>query len=759
MLINKVWLFKLKRTKLYQSGFALPTILIASVVMLIVLAAAVQATVASGSAIKSQYYNQLASTAAESGVVKAQTCLGSNNYIATWTDAKPLKPNTDCNGDVVSGASEYVLESDQIRTSFSVPYPEDYDGTQKITASGTAALVRKSSGQTWRQYNRIAYAMTGAQVSFDSVTFGYFYWSETIQGAFFAVIDSNRDVKAVGYNGDGQLGNGTTAATTTPQSFALPSGQKARSLFTSFLSIGRSIFAITNDGSAYGAGANEVGQLGIGYVTTNQTTPVKFNLPSGVKAQFIGVSQFNTYVIGSDNNIYAAGSCADGRLGSNYTISGCSDKATPVRVALPTVNTSDSNTLPVASSDFAQDTNLAIDSVNVYVRMQGGRVYGWGVSGRGQLANGSTSSSSLPVKIGNYGDTGQPKATQVAFDGETVYILDDSGKVSASGRNDYGQLAGAAAPVQNSTGLCLDNSDNSSTPGSIAQAYTCHGEESQAAEWATDGAIKFRPNTTTELCLDNYGGSFADGNSIVLYTCNGTAAQQWRLREDGSIYNPSSGKCLDVPGASTTPGVDLQLFTCNGTAAQIWTLRDSLKLSNVPIPSSAGKVIRITTDQWSVLFLTESGQVWGAGLNEKGQLGNGATSIHSQVLTQFKLPAGRTAVNFYNTKAKAFGWDPANTYVVLDDGSVYGAGSNTYGQLGNGTVSSYEADPKKMNLPSGARAKSVQSGLSTTVVLTDTGKIYTVGNNSNGQLGDGTTNSSSTPRANQYTNVIPLVTF
>ncbi|MNR30548.1 Regulator of chromosome condensation (RCC1) repeat protein [compost metagenome] len=60
---------------------------------------------------------------------------------------------------------------------------------------------------------------------------------------------------------------------------------------------------------------------------------------------------------------------------------------------------------------------------------------------------------------------------------------------------------------------------------------------------------------------------------------------------------------------------------------------------------------------------------------------------------------------------------------------------------------------------SAVRAQQVQSGFGTTVILTTNGKVYTVGNNSNGQLGDGTTTNSSTPKANRYTNVLPLTIF
>lgn len=84
-------------------GFALPTVLIASVVLLTVLAVSITATTAVRTALKDQYYAQLAQVAGEAGVAYAKACLAANGNVPLWTDAKPLKPSTDCSGnDVLS---------------------------------------------------------------------------------------------------------------------------------------------------------------------------------------------------------------------------------------------------------------------------------------------------------------------------------------------------------------------------------------------------------------------------------------------------------------------------------------------------------------------------------------------------------------------------------------------------------------------------------------------------------------------------------
>jgi hypothetical protein len=80
-------------------GFALPTVLIASVVLLTILAVSVSATAAVRTTLKEQYYAQLAQIAGEAGVAYAKACLSANGNVPQWTNAKPLKPSTDCFGN------------------------------------------------------------------------------------------------------------------------------------------------------------------------------------------------------------------------------------------------------------------------------------------------------------------------------------------------------------------------------------------------------------------------------------------------------------------------------------------------------------------------------------------------------------------------------------------------------------------------------------------------------------------------------------
>jgi alpha-tubulin suppressor-like RCC1 family protein len=744
-----------------QKAFALPTVLVASTVMIAVLTFTLS-SVQSGTvvALDNSHYDKFTKSAIQSGIVMARSCLRANNYIASWS-SNPLRPNTDCIGDTKAGLSAYVHEdsNESMRSTFSVDPPTTLaNGVQKLTIVAKVERYRQS-GAVWRTYTSTSYASISVQASFNSVAFGY-----QSNGAFFGVIDPQGNVTSVGHNGFGQLGNSSTTNAATPQSFKLPTTLRASRLFSNFLSVGYNMFSITTDGQLYGAGLNTSGQLGNNATASAQSTPVKFQLPAGVKASFVAPGQDFTFVIGNDNNIYSAGSCNSGILGYNYTISGCSNQRTYKRLALPTPNLSDPNTLPVADSDWVQNTNITTDRLSGYMRMQGGKVYGWGKNDFGQLGNGNTTDVSVPVQMTTLGEPGQPKATQVAFDGDSAWILDDTGNVWAAGYNFYGQL-GTPTSITTPGKKCISNSGNSVNDGNPVIIYGCNGTESQTIEWTEDGMLRFRPNDTVQKCIDNTNNSSTNGNLIKVVTCDpASVSQKWTMTDQGKFVNPSTGKCLENPGNTTNDSTQLVLKTCsttNGFAAQTWTLPPLAYPKQAILPAGHGGVARISTDQWSTVFLMTDGTIWGYGLNNGGQLGSGSTSLFNPRIKQYILPAGRTAVNFYTART---GGEPevqySNTFAILDDGSVYGSGANGFGQLGNGTTSgSPVATPVKMTLPTGVRAQTVQYGFGSTIVLTTEGKIYTVGNNSNGQLGDGSTSNSSVPQARQYVNNRPIVLY
>lgn len=109
--------------KQYQLGFALPTVVVISIIMLAVIMLAIQVSSSVARSLRNQYYTQLARVASEAGSIRANDCLAkSGSAEPAWTESKPLRPDTDCAGNTVSGQGKYVVgkDGDLVRTTFSV---------------------------------------------------------------------------------------------------------------------------------------------------------------------------------------------------------------------------------------------------------------------------------------------------------------------------------------------------------------------------------------------------------------------------------------------------------------------------------------------------------------------------------------------------------------------------------------------------------------------------------------------------------------
>lgn len=95
---------------------------------------------------------------------------------------------------------------------------------------------------------------------------------------------------------------------------------------------------------------------------------------------------------------------------------------------------------------------------------------------------------------------------------------------------------------------------------------------------------------------------------------------------------------------------------------------------------------------------------------------------------------------------KVFGGEGTYTsYAIDQNGNLYTWGKNTNGQLGIGTTTN-DSIPVIVAFPTGVTSwTAIAGGASHTVAIGNDGNLYTWGLNTNGQLGDGTTNQSTTP--------------
>jgi alpha-tubulin suppressor-like RCC1 family protein len=135
------------------------------------------------------------------------------------------------------------------------------------------------------------------------------------------------------------------------------------------------------------------------------------------------------------------------------------------------------------------------------------------------------------------------------------------------------------------------------------------------------------------------------------------------------------------------------------------------------------------------MCITDSNRAaWCWGSNTGGQLGDGTvTSRSTPVRVEGNLSFGNLVMGGEHTCG------------LTDSGEVWCWGYNLAGQLGDGTASNRRLEPVKVALPEGVVATAISAGTNHTCAGTATGDWYCWGLNSSGQLGDGTMTNRSLP--------------
>ena len=136
-------------------------------------------------------------------------------------------------------------------------------------------------------------------------------------------LNSDGTVWTWGYNGFGQLGNGTTTNSSIPVQVS------GLTEVSAIASGGDHTIALKSDGTVWTWGANFNGQLGDG-TTTSSTTPVQVNGLTGVSA--IAGGREHTLALKNDGTVWTWGGNWSGKLGDGTTV----DKTTPVQVQVLT---------------------------------------------------------------------------------------------------------------------------------------------------------------------------------------------------------------------------------------------------------------------------------------------------------------------------------------------------------------------------------------------------------------------------------------
>jgi alpha-tubulin suppressor-like RCC1 family protein len=143
-----------------------------------------------------------------------------------------------------------------------------------------------------------------------------------------------------------------------------------------------------------------------------------------------------------------------------------------------------------------------------------------------------------------------------------------------------------------------------------------------------------------------------------------------------------------------------------------------------------GPVTKIAAGDSHTIILLENGSVWAAGYNNYGQLGTGDTFQR----TAFTQMATDPAATFIDIAA-------AGNYslALKNDGTVWATGYNNYGQLGIGTSGTGESRATLTQMTdNNSDITAIAAGQSHSLVLKNDGTVWATGYNNYGQLGIGT---------------------
>lgn len=328
-----------------------------------------------------------------------------------------------------------------------------------------------------------------------------------------------------------------------------------------------------------------------------------------------------------------------------------------------------------------------------------GNLWSWGNQASGRLGNASTANVNIlsPVRV-KLGAGNFDSAIAVAGGYDHSVVLDDQMQVWAFGENGSGQLGN-------------NSSSDSGVPVRVLQSTT---------------SGHFLP-----LCIDLDAG---ENFSVALTTSH--EPYTWGVQSTGRLgngVNSSSAQRFaqpvergDVPG-----GLPLT------------------NIANVAVGNSHG----MAREFHAIESVGSTGRVWGWGQNHVGQLGRGDTSGTTDafpvLLNSTTELTDALTVDAGENHTAILRWNQTEDDPSLR-GTVWCMGSGLDGRIGDGNLGTHAVTyPTAVITDEGlllSNIVDVSAGGGHTLALDNDGYVWAWGNNSSGQLGDGSTVHKATAR-------------
>ncbi len=404
-----------------------------------------------------------------------------------------------------------------------------------------------------------------------------------------------------GYNGNGQLGNGTLTSTNNPvQVGSATDWQSVAAGYSHTL-------GLKNNGTLWAWGYNNYGQLGIG---TQITTNIPVRVGSDVDWQAVVAGNYHTLGLKSNGSLWAWGYNNYGQLG---------------------LGTQTATNIPVQVGSDLDWRMVTAGGQHTLAIKTDGTLWAWGYNSYGQLGNGTQTATNLPVQVGS--DTDWRMA--VAGAQHTLAIKTD-GTLWAWGQNGYGQL-GDGTTVNEFSPVQIGSANDWQSVAAGAQHTLAIKTDGTLWAWGYNYQGQLGDGTAVNKSSPVQIGSASDWQSVAAGTYYTVAVKSdgtvwtWGQNGDGQLGDGSkAGSAIPLktgapvilvqPIYATNPvGTAIFTFTPSGTAPLLYQwLKNGANLvngGNISGATNASLVITNLQVNESDSFTVLVSNAWGCAVS------------------------------------------------------------------------------------------------------------------------------------------------
>lgn len=459
-------------------------------------------------------------------------------------------------------------------------------------------------------------------------------------------------------------------------------GQSCAQSFTAISTAATHSCSLRSDGALYCWGANDHGQLGLGFSVTELHVPVRVGAASW---RAIATAESTSCGIQADGSLWCWGEDNCGLVGDGGEDTRC-ESSHPVAT-------------PFRTGGAAEWRSVALSQSHACAVRTDGSLWCWGQNSNGELGTGDNGAHAVPTQVGTDGGWDSVSVGQ----SHTCGLR--GGELWCWGSNGSGQLGDGGAElaigfpkrIGMGAGWLVVAAGNLHTCGVLSdKTLACWGR-------GLSGQLG-----------NSKSGADADANSPVTIL----GRNQWTTVAAGT----------DVTCARATTGA-LYCFGGND-AGQLGDGTFADHSSPVSVTNSTDWA-QVSVGTQAVCAIRGAGQMWCWGWNSSGRLGIGAGG-------SFTEPTQLTGI--HDWAQLAFGGGTGCG--IRADRSLWCWGANSFGQLGIGVTGGVRDTPMPVMAAAALTWSQVAVGESSACAVTQSGALYCWGDNFNGQLGLGTSGAN-----------------